>query len=159
MSQKESGLCRGSSLPLGACRYGCSKVSVDVPHNKITGPVAELARVLYFTRREAEEMMHAPKLDPKVRHYATDTANYAHDLEFFARQLGLALKMPTGAGGQMGRLTGTRDPVIHNVLCPTRYSDSVSRSHDPLPRPTCHDHLLNYFHHRQGHRHHHASEG
>ncbi|OLQ15099.1 hypothetical protein AK812_SmicGene711 [Symbiodinium microadriaticum] len=76
--------------------YGCSKVSVDVPHNKITGPVAELARVLYFTRREAEEMMHAPKLDPKVRHYATDTANYAHDLEFFARQLGLALKMPTG---------------------------------------------------------------
>ncbi|CAE7372783.1 unnamed protein product [Symbiodinium necroappetens] len=96
MLQKGSVLCRGSGLSLRACRYGCSKVSVDVPHNKITGPVAELARVLYFTRREAEEMMHAPKLDPKVRHYATDTANYAHDLEFFARQLGLALKMPTG---------------------------------------------------------------
>ena len=45
-------------------RYGCRKVSVDVPHQKITGPVwslrrrpfrcsqvAELARNLYFTRR------------------------------------------------------------------------------------------------------------
>ncbi|CAE7719158.1 unnamed protein product [Symbiodinium microadriaticum] len=68
--------------------FAKSLQGVDVPHNKITGPVAELARVLYFTRREAEEMMHAPKLDPKVRHYATDTANYAHDLEFFARQPG-----------------------------------------------------------------------
>ena len=76
--------------------YGCKKVSVDVPHQKITGPVAELARNLYFTRRVAEDMMHSPKMDPKVRHYAEDTANYAHDLEFFARQLGLALKMPTG---------------------------------------------------------------
>ncbi|CAK8998784.1 unnamed protein product [Durusdinium trenchii] len=76
--------------------YGCKKVSVDVHHRNITGPVAELTRNLYFTRRVAEDMMHSPKMDPKVRHYAEDTASYAHDLEFFARQLGLAMKMPTG---------------------------------------------------------------
>ncbi|CAJ1423692.1 unnamed protein product [Effrenium voratum] len=76
--------------------FGCKKANVDVEHNKITGPVADLARNLYFTRRVAEEMMHTPKMDPKVRHYAEDTAAYAHDLEFFARQLGIALKMPVG---------------------------------------------------------------
>ena len=54
-------------------------------------------------------------------------------------RLGLALKMPTGAGGQGGNIRR-----VHRVLCPTRYSDSVSRSHDPLPSPTHHDHIYLY---------------
>mmetsp|Transcript_24113 Transcript_24113/g.45532 ORF Transcript_24113/g.45532 Transcript_24113/m.45532 type:complete len:150 (-) Transcript_24113:55-504(-) len=109
--------------------YGCSKVSVDVPHNKIMGPVADLARNLYFTRRVAEEMIHTPRLDPKVRHYAQDTAEYAHDLEFFARQVGLALKMPTGVDPPYLPLDmlSMPDPglialLTHNLSCRVRKS-------------------------------------
>eukprot|EP00931_Biecheleriopsis_adriatica_P112352 TRINITY_DN86962_c0_g1_i1.p1 TRINITY_DN86962_c0_g1~~TRINITY_DN86962_c0_g1_i1.p1 ORF type:complete len:148 (-),score=20.95 TRINITY_DN86962_c0_g1_i1:52-495(-) len=82
--------------PIDHVPYGCGKVSIGVDHNKVTGPVAELARNMYFTRRVAEDLMHNPKLDPKVREHVHKVSDYAHDLEFFSRQLGLALKMPTG---------------------------------------------------------------
>eukprot|EP00930_Biecheleria_cincta_P080984 TRINITY_DN69535_c0_g1_i1.p1 TRINITY_DN69535_c0_g1~~TRINITY_DN69535_c0_g1_i1.p1 ORF type:complete len:142 (+),score=12.70 TRINITY_DN69535_c0_g1_i1:31-456(+) len=85
-----------SLFPVDRVPYGCGKVSVGIEHQKLTGPVADVARNLYFTRRAAEDLMHNPKCTEKIKRFATDVANYAHDLEFFTRQLGLGLKMPTG---------------------------------------------------------------
>eukprot|EP00933_Yihiella_yeosuensis_P025912 TRINITY_DN20101_c0_g1_i2.p1 TRINITY_DN20101_c0_g1~~TRINITY_DN20101_c0_g1_i2.p1 ORF type:complete len:139 (+),score=16.43 TRINITY_DN20101_c0_g1_i2:105-521(+) len=62
----------------------------------IHSEVASLARDLYFTRRSAEDLAHLSMAPEKVRKYAGDVAKYAHVLEFFTRQLGLAMKMPTG---------------------------------------------------------------
>uniref|UniRef100_A0A7S0ABF3 Uncharacterized protein n=1 Tax=Pyrodinium bahamense TaxID=73915 RepID=A0A7S0ABF3_9DINO len=92
----EIALTTGSSSLVGTERapFGCGAARAEVEHRPVEGSLADAARALYYTRRTAEDLAHTSAAPEKVQHYAADVAKYAHDLEFFARQLGLAVKMP-----------------------------------------------------------------
>mmetsp|Transcript_77568 Transcript_77568/g.179834 ORF Transcript_77568/g.179834 Transcript_77568/m.179834 type:complete len:195 (+) Transcript_77568:71-655(+) len=85
----------GSSyLEEDAGPYGCGAKEVDVRHRPVEGEMANVARSLYYTRRIAEGLAHDQRAPQKIQKYAADVAKYSHELEFFSRQLGLAMKMP-----------------------------------------------------------------
>mmetsp|Transcript_47632 Transcript_47632/g.96119 ORF Transcript_47632/g.96119 Transcript_47632/m.96119 type:complete len:164 (-) Transcript_47632:97-588(-) len=79
-------------IPFGCTAEGADKVMMD--HRPVEEDVATAARSLYYLRRSAEDLAHWEKAPRNIRNYAGDVAKYAHDLEFFTRQLGLGLKMP-----------------------------------------------------------------
>merc|ERR1712217_789209 len=75
-------------------QFGCANATAEVEHHPVNGKVADVARAVYYTRRAGEEIAHNEQAPDKVKKYAAEVALYAHDLEFFTRQLGLALNMP-----------------------------------------------------------------
>eukprot|EP00927_Polykrikos_kofoidii_P060063 TRINITY_DN55133_c0_g1_i1.p1 TRINITY_DN55133_c0_g1~~TRINITY_DN55133_c0_g1_i1.p1 ORF type:complete len:222 (-),score=12.60 TRINITY_DN55133_c0_g1_i1:127-792(-) len=73
---------------------GCGELQNVVEHHPVKGQLAAVARQMFFTRKLAEEIAHQQPIDERVYHYAADVAKYANDLEFFTRQLGIAMNMP-----------------------------------------------------------------
>lgn len=87
----------GSGIVLGSERppYGCDvDERTAVHHDPIHGELADCARALYYTRRLSEDLAHNGDAPEPIRNWAEDVAKYSNDLEFFARQLALSLKMP-----------------------------------------------------------------
>mmetsp|Transcript_34455 Transcript_34455/g.107003 ORF Transcript_34455/g.107003 Transcript_34455/m.107003 type:complete len:196 (+) Transcript_34455:112-699(+) len=77
--------------------YGCGAAgtcNVEVDHKPLEMEMANTARSLYYLRRFAEDLSDMQRAPRNIRNQAADVAKYAHDLEFFARQLALGMKMP-----------------------------------------------------------------
>merc|ERR1712232_1431251 len=74
--------------------YGCEDVKAGVLHHPVKGQLAELAREMYYVRKAVEQIAHNEMGGKDVQFYAGDLAKYANNLEFVARQIGLAMDMP-----------------------------------------------------------------
>merc|ERR1719498_750491 len=85
----------GLILPSDRPPYRCDiDERIAVHHDPIAGEIADCTRALYYTRRLSEDLAHNGAAPKPVRIWAEDVARYSNDLEFFARQLALSLKMP-----------------------------------------------------------------
>merc|ERR1719235_1468275 len=97
VSNHEIAIPIGSGIVLQSERpeYGCDiDQRVSVTHDPAFAELADCTRALYYTRRLADDLAHNTGAPKTVRNWAADVAKYSNDLEFFARQVALGLKMP-----------------------------------------------------------------
>eukprot|EP00928_Gymnodinium_smaydae_P068139 TRINITY_DN51209_c0_g1_i1.p1 TRINITY_DN51209_c0_g1~~TRINITY_DN51209_c0_g1_i1.p1 ORF type:complete len:146 (+),score=28.98 TRINITY_DN51209_c0_g1_i1:137-574(+) len=97
MKPDEIAISTGSESIAGSDRIpiGCGIKDGGVYHDPVKGPLADLARELYYAGKLSEYLAHQGTADARVLSFAQDIGKYANDLEFYARQLGLAMKVPT----------------------------------------------------------------